>query len=99
MKQHHLFYVAALVVALGVLPLPYGYYQLLRFIAFFAFAIACFISFNNQQKIIPFFLGFAAIVFNPFLKIVFPKEFWAIIDLVAGIGLAVWTYNFYKARE
>lgn len=98
MKPYHLFYIAAIIIAVGVLPLPYGYYQIVRFVACFAFAVACYLSFDMQQKIAPFVLGFAALLFNPFMKIVLPKEVWAVIDLIAGIGLSVWTWKFQQYR-
>lgn len=98
MKPHFLFYGTALLMVLAVIDFPYGYYQLLRFIGFFAFGIAAYISFSAGQKTIPFVLGFMAIAFNPFIKIHLGREFWMIVDVIAGIGLALWTMSFYKTK-
>lgn len=57
MKQHYLFYLAAGLMLLAIVDFPYGYYQLLRFIGFFAFAIAAYLSFSAKQQIAPFVLG------------------------------------------
>lgn len=98
MKQHHLFYVASAAMIMAVIDFPYAYYQLLRFIAFFAFGIAAYLSFNASEKIIPFVLGFMAIVFNPFIKIYLGRDLWMIVDVIAGVGLALWSMNFCKKR-
>lgn len=98
MKPQYLFYFASVVMVLAVIDFPYGYYQLLRFIGFFAFGIAAYISFSAGQKMIPFILGFMAIAFNPFIKIHLGRELWMIVDVVAGVGLALWTMSFYKIK-
>ena len=98
MKQHHLFYIASFAMVIAVLDFPYGYYQLLRFIGFFAFGIAAYISYSSGQKIIPFVLGFMAIVFNPFIKVYLDREVWAVIDVLSGTGLSIWTFCFFKNK-
>ena len=98
MKQHYLFYFASAAMVLAVIDFPYGYYQLLRFIGFFAFGIAAYISFSAGQKTIPYIWGFMAIIFNPFMKIYLGRELWMIVDVIAGIGLALWAVNFYKIK-
>lgn len=37
-----------------------------------------------------------ALVFNPFIKIYLGRELWMVVDVIAGIGLAVWTFCFYR---
>jgi hypothetical protein len=98
MKSHYLFYISAILLILGVIDFPYGYYQLLRFIGLVAFGIAAYISFSTGQKIIPFVLMFLAIIFNPFIKFYLGRELWMVVDVIAGIILASWTYNFYKKQ-
>ena len=66
---------------IGVLPLPYGYYMLLRFVACAVFVWAAFITYENNEEVLPWVFGILAIVFNPIIKIHFPKELWAVIDL------------------
>jgi len=72
---------------IGVLPLAYGYYMLLRFVACAVFAWAAFITYENNEEVLPWVFGILAIVFNPIIKIHFPKELWAVIDLCAGLFL------------
>lgn len=72
---------------LGAAPLPYGYYMLLRLVACGVFAFAAFIAFNRKHKVLPWVYGFMALVFNPIIKIHFPKEMWAVVDIASGILL------------
>ncbi len=80
-------YVAAAMLFLGAAPLPYGYYMLLRLVACGVFAFAAFIAFDRKSKVLPWVYGFMALVFNPIIKIHFPKEMWMVVDVAAGILL------------
>lgn len=82
-----LIYITAGLLFLGVLPLPYGYYMLLRLIACGVFAWAAFITYEKNEEILPWVFGILALVFNPIIKIHFPKELWAVIDVCSGIFL------------
>lgn len=67
--------------------MPYGYFQLVRFIAVFGFAILA--SFAKQEGRIAemiIYIGLA-MLFQPFLKIALGRTIWNIVDLVVGIGL------------
>ncbi len=84
-----LIYIAAGFLFVGVLPLPYGYYMLLRFIACALFAWAAYIAFEKNGNVLPWVFVVLAIVFNPIIKIHFPKEMWAIIDFSSGLFLVL----------
>ncbi|PPB86406.1 hypothetical protein AsoHEU7_10195 [Acinetobacter soli] len=85
-------------MVLAVIDFPYAYYQILRFVALFAFGVAAYMSFNANQKIIPYVLGFMALLFNPFIKINLGRELWMIVDIVSGVCLAVWTLTFFRNK-
>lgn len=98
-RRHYLFYASAFYIlwaAIGEFDFDYGFYQLLRFIAFFSFGFATFSAYVNRQQIMPFILGFFAIVFNPFLPIHLERETWQFVDVVSGILLIVWTVTTFK---
>lgn len=80
-------FIASGLLFIGALPLPYGYYMLLRFIACGVFAWAAFITYEKKEEILPWVFGVLAIVFNPIIKVHFPKEAWAIIDFCSGVFL------------
>lgn len=67
--------------------MPYGYYQLVRFVALIGFILLAYESYekgNNQVVII--YVGLA-ILFQPIFKIALGREVWNIIDVVVGVGL------------
>lgn len=80
-------YISVVMLFLGVAPLPYGYYMLLRLVACGVFAFAAFIAFERKSKVLTWVYGFMALIFNPITKIYFPKEVWVFIDVAAGILL------------
>mgnify|MGYP006087014355 CR=1 len=84
-----LIYIASGFLFVGVFPLPYVYYMLLRFIACGVFAWAAYITFERNEKLLPWTFLVLAIVFNPIFKIHFPKEIWAIIDFCSGLFLVL----------
>ncbi|PBB98373.1 hypothetical protein CK224_09830 [Mesorhizobium sp. WSM3862] len=82
---------------LAVLPWPYGYYQLLRVIVFFA-AVYCAMyvrSTGGDGKSLVWSLFAAALIFNPFLPIHLPREIWAIFNIAAAglFGFAAYRTN------
>lgn len=84
-------YISAAMLFLGVAPLPYGYYTLLRLVACGVFAYAAYVAFERKSKALPWVYGFMALVFNPIIKIHFPKEIWIFVDVAAGILLLATT--------
>ncbi len=82
---------------LGAAPLPYGYYMLLRIVACGVFAYAAFVAHERESSVLPWVYGLLAITFNPVVKVHFPKEIWAVIDVASGIFLLV-TSSSLKSR-
>ena len=80
-------YVCAAMLFIGAAPLPYGYYMLLRLVAFGVFAYAAYVAYEKKSKALPWVYGFMALVFNPIIKVHFPKEMWAVVDIAAGLLL------------
>jgi hypothetical protein len=80
-------YVLALMLLVGAFPMPYGYYTLLRFGAFIVFGLLAYDVFSRGGKLLPWVLGFIAILFNPFIKVHLPKELWSVIDVVTAVIL------------
>ncbi|OOR83809.1 DUF6804 family protein [Moraxella canis] len=82
-------YIAVVFLVLAVLPLPYGYYTLLRLIAFGVFAWAAYIGFERHDKILPWIFVVLALVYNPIIKVYFPKEIWTVINLLSAAFLVL----------
>jgi hypothetical protein len=80
-------YIASGMLLLGIMPWPYGYYMLLRLVACGVFSWAAYISLKRSGDVLPWVFIVLAIVFNPIIKIHFPKEIWVVIDFCSGILL------------
>ncbi len=63
--------------------------MLFRFIACGAFAWAAYIAFERNEDVLPWMFVVLAIVFNPIIKIHFPKEMWSVIALCSGVLLVL----------
>ena len=80
-------YACAAMLFIGAMPLPYGYFTLLRLVACGVFAWASFVTADRKHKVLPWIFGLAALLFNPIVKVHLSKELWALVDIAAGILL------------
>ncbi len=46
-------YICAAMLFIGAAPLPYGYYMLLRLVAFGVFAYAAYVAYEKKSKALP----------------------------------------------
>lgn len=67
--------------------MPYGYYQLVRFLCLIGFSILAYRAFqlNNLKEMVIFVC--LAILFQPLLKISLGRTLWNLVDLVVGLFL------------
>tara|TARA_B110001450_G_scaffold242771_1_gene253406 strand:- start:265 stop:564 length:300 start_codon:yes stop_codon:yes gene_type:complete len=77
----------AALMFLCLLDMPYGFYQLVRFMALVGFGILAFRANEENNKTELIIYGALALLFQPFIKIALGREIWNIIDLIVGIGL------------
>lgn len=69
-----------------LLDMPYGYFQLVRFLGMVGFAI---LAYHNYQKNQTFFIIWlaSAVLINPIFKITLGREIWNIVDVIWAIIL------------
>lgn len=79
----------AVLLILCLLHMPYGYYQIFRFIAVVGFAILAY--YEYERKNIPLMIVFVglALLFQPFVKVPLGRQVWVIIDVIIVAGLIV----------
>jgi hypothetical protein len=84
-------YGVAAMLVVAVLPLPYGYYQLLRLVATGVSGWAAVVAWQRGRA--GHTVGFAvlALLFNPVLPVYLAKPMWVPIDLGAAVWLVVST--------
>lgn len=87
MIPRRIIYAVSLMLVVGAFPLPYGYYTLLRISAFMVFGLLAYDAYTKGGKALPWLLGFMALVFNPLIKVHFPKEVWAVVDVISAVIL------------
>ncbi|HLG35689.1 MAG TPA: DUF6804 family protein [Bacteroidia bacterium] len=77
--------ILAALLFLCLLKMPYGYYQLVRFISMTLFVIFAY----EYRKNIPLMIVFIslAVLFQPIFKIHLGREIWNIVDVIVGILL------------
>lgn len=69
--------------------MPYGYYQLVRFVGLIGFAILAYQAHEKGRQTEMIIFGGLALLFQPFFKIVLGREIWNIVDVVVGLGLII----------
>lgn len=72
-----------------LLDMPYGYYQLVRFVSFVGFSYLAFQSNQQGKQVELFVFGALALLFQPFMKVSLGRELWNVVDVIVGIGLLV----------
>ena len=74
----------AIALLICLLPMPYGYYTLIRFVSMVFFT--CY-----DRKIIELSViaGALALLFQPFVKISLGREMWNIVDIIVAFALFI----------
>ena len=69
--------------------MPYGFYQLVRFVALIGFVILSYQANQRNRQVEMIIYGALALLFQPFLKIALGREIWNIVDVLVGIVLII----------
>jgi len=67
--------------------MPYGYYQLVRFLAFIGFGYLAYQAKQENNNTTVIIYAVLALLFQPFFKIALGRDLWNIVDVVVAIGL------------
>lgn len=98
MKYINLIPAALLLLCLA--PMPYGYYQLVRFVAMVVFGVMAFQYYEKKQEALMVVFGALALLFQPFIKIALGRTLWNVVDVVVAVLLiALWLIDKGKGRK
>ena len=104
MKKIYLFLAAMMLLCLA--PMPYGYFQLVRFLSMLVFGMMAFRYYQERKEWLAYACGTLALLFQPFYKIALGRTVWNIVDVIVAIGLLIlFCYEWrrgkarYKGRE
>ena len=67
--------------------MPYGFFQLVRFVALVGFAILAYEANKNQNKTEAIIYICLAVLFQPFFKLALGRQVWNIVDVVVAVFL------------
>lgn len=81
--------VLAVIFLLCLAPMPYGYYELVRFVAMVAFGLMAYKYHQAQNSVYAITFGALALLFQPFIKLALGRTMWNIVDVVVALLLIV----------
>jgi hypothetical protein len=79
--------IASGVLALGIAPMPYGYYTILRIIACAVFAWSAIVTGRRKHETLPWVFALIAILFNPIVRVHLDRTIWMWANLAAAVLL------------
>ena len=78
-------------------PMPYGYFQLVRFLSTLVLGVMAFRYYKERKEWLAYTCGTLALLFQPFYKIALGRTVWNIVDVIVAIGLiALFFYEWKK---
>jgi len=93
-------FVPAIMLLVAILPLPYGYYTLLRIVVCISATIIAYEAYEKINR-----LGFwavcfslTALLFNPIIPIFLDRELWFFIDLVVAGLFVLYGFGQFKRK-
>jgi hypothetical protein len=81
-------YLAAMML-LCLAPMPYGYFQLVRFVAMIVFGLMAYRYYQNQKMVATWVFGALALLFQPIYKIALGRVVWNVVDVIVAIFLII----------
>lgn len=88
--------ILSLLLLLCLAPMPYGYYQLVRFVAMVVFGVMAYKYYEEKKNVLAITFGALALLFQPFIKVALGRTMWNVVDVAVAIGLIV---LYYKERN
>jgi hypothetical protein len=81
--------VLSIILFACLLEMPYGYFQLVRFLCFVGFGYLAYYNFETGKVNIGLLYILLALLFQPFLKVSLGRELWNVVDVIIGGWLII----------
>ena len=91
--------VLAILFFLCLSDMPYGFYQLVRFLALIGFAVLAYHAKQEARDKEMIMCLVLALLFQPFFKIALGRQVWNIVDIVTGLGLLISMFQRPKVKS
>lgn len=88
-----IYYVPAVMLLMALLPLPYGFYTLLRLVVTICACVIAHHHWHSGGKGVAFSMGIVALLFNPLIPVYLSREIWAPIDIGLSVFFCVLGYR------
>ena len=85
----YLYLILSVLLLLCLLPMPYGYYMLVRFVSMVTFGVMAYQYIQKKQTVWAITFGALAILFQPFIKVALGRTMWNIVDVIVAVLLIV----------
>lgn len=85
----HLYLILSLLLLLCLLPMPYGYYMLVRFVSMVAFGVMAYQYYRKQKVALTVTCASLALLFQPFIKIALGRTIWNVVDVIVAVLLII----------
>ena len=98
--MNQIYLILAALMLLCLAPMPYGYFQLVRFVSMVVFGIMAYRYYVNNKMIAMVVFGVLALLFQPFYKIALGRTTWNVVDvLVAALLIALFVMELRQAKK
>lgn len=87
------YYVPATLLMLALLPLPYGFYTLLRLVVTICAGVIAYHHWQSGGKGMALAMAFIALLFNPLIPVYLSRDVWAPIDLCLATFFGIAGYR------
>ena len=81
--------ILAILFLLCLFPMPYSYYQAVRFVGMLGFALLAHFSYQKEQKTTIIIYIALSLLFQPFIKVPLGRTVWNIVDVIVSVGLII----------
>lgn len=85
----------AVLLLLCLAPMPYGFYQLVRFVSMVVFGLMAYKYYEQKNIHFAVIFGALALLFQPFFKVVLGRIIWNIVD----IGVAILLIGLFFSKK
>lgn len=83
----YLYLILSAILLFCLLPMPYGYYMLVRFVSMVAFGVMAYRYYTQSKVALTVTLASLALLFQPFIKIALGRTMWNVVDVIVAILL------------
>lgn len=90
--------IVAVLLLLCLADMPYGFYELVRFVAAAAFAYLSYDYFKSKRDVLGFVFAALALLFQPFLKVSLGRTLWNLVDILVALGLLYLIIRAFKNK-